>query len=337
MKVLIVGSGLSGATVANVLAKNGHHITVIDSRSHVGGNIYDYKAECGTRIHKYGPHIFHTSNHRVVKFLTQFTSWIPYVHRVRALGPDGKLYPFPPNSDVRSYFTEDEIFDTFYKPYTKKMWGLSVEQLDKSILARVPQSEGSETRYFPKDSFQGLPKDGYTRLIENMLDDKHITVITNTRFDRKLEAGFNFIFNSMAVDEYFDYDMGALPYRSMLFHTVTLPVDRLSYFAQVNYTIHEKFTRYIEWKNFPEHGGHSGQTTVTFEEPCDSAFNGRERYYPIKDLRGINRNLYSKYLSMAPSNMFFIGRLGNYAYLNMDQAVNSAHSIATNFLREHQQ
>jgi len=332
MNILVIGAGFSGATISRKLAEKGFNITVIDKRGHVAGNAYDFTNEHGIRIHKYGPHLFHTSNQMVYEWLSKFTEWIPYQHKVKALLSDGSFVTLPPNRETVAKVGKENIVDIFYRPYTKKMWGLDIEQIDPDIINRVKPREDLNELYFPDDTYQYLPKDGYTQLINNILDHQSITVALETPYRDEMEKEFTHTFNSMPIDEFFKYKHGQLPYRSIKFHTQTVAAPTLFPVGVVNFTHDEPYTRVTEWKNFPGHGINPGVTTITIEEPCDSAENGYERYYPVKDILGNNRAMYEAYKKEIPLNMTFIGRCGLYAYLDMHQAINSAIKIADDFI-----
>lgn len=330
-RLLVVGAGFSGAVVARELAERGHQITVIDKRAHVAGNAYDHVNEVGIRVHLYGPHLFHTSNQKVVDWLSRFTNWVPYKHKVKAMLTDGQLVTLPVNAETAAIVGADRIVDTFFRPYTEKMWGIPFDDVDGDVLKRVPVRQDLNEYYFPDDTFQALPADGYERLVLNILDHPNIQVELNRAFAPGDEQRFDHTFNAMPIDEYFDFRYGELPYRSIRFHTSTLPVPRVYPVATVNFTHRAPYTRVTEWKNLPGHGEALGHTTLTVEEPCDYRDNHMERYYPVKDKSGRNRELYKRYEQMVPANMTFIGRCGLYAYLDMHQAVNSALTIAERY------
>ena len=330
--ILVVGAGLSGSTIARVLADGGFSVAVIDKRDHIAGNAYDFTSPEGIRIHKYGPHIFHTSNRRVVDFLSRFTTWLPYRHKVRALLEDGREVVIPPNLGTRDILGEDKIVDTLFRPYTRKMWGLELEDLDPGIIARVKIREDHSELYFPDDAYQFMPAEGYTKMVANMLDHPRIEVHLATKFEREMEADFDHVFNSMPIDEYFDFEFGELPYRSIRFHTITLPMPSVNSLPTINFTHDGPYTRVTEWKKYPGHGDSPYQTVLTFEEPCDYRDNGQERYYPVKDLAGTNRAIYDRYKQCVPDDMTFIGRCGLYVYLDMHQAVSSAEAAARRYL-----
>ena len=332
--ILVVGAGFSGATVARILAEAGHPVAVIDQRDHVAGNAHDASNTHGIRVHSYGPHIFHTSNAEVVQFLSRFTDWLPYRHRVKALLEDGALVTMPPNRDTAARVGPDRIIDTLYRPYTAKMWGVEIEALDPGILNRVKIRDDLSEEYFPNDNFQAMPAQGYTALITSMLDHPNIALHLNTPFTRAFHTAGTYVFNSMPIDAYFDFSLGELPYRSIRFHSVDLPHPSAQPVATVNFSHHGPHTRVTEWKKFPGHGDTPYWTTLTFEEPCDYRENNYERYYPVKDIGGQNRALYDRYAAMVPPQMTFIGRCGLYVYLDMHQAVSSAAAAARRFLAQ---
>jgi UDP-galactopyranose mutase len=330
--ILVVGAGFSGATIARYLAEAGFSVSVIDKRSHVAGNAFDYVDSHGIRIHKYGPHLFHTNDEKAFQWLSRFTQWVDYQHRVQAMLDDGCYVVIPPNITTLSILGEDKIIDKLYRPYTKKMWGLSVEELDPSIISRVSPSRSHNELYFPNDRFQFIPVNGYTSLVTTMLDHPNIDIKLGFEFSRSMVSDFGYTFNSMPIDEFFDYRYGQLPYRSIRFHHVSLPLPRLLPVTTVNLTNTGPFTRITEWKNIPLHGQNDIWTSLTYDEPCDYLDNHNERYYPVKDISGDNRRVYEKYTFDIPTSMEFIGRCGLYVYLDMDKAVVSALAIARRFL-----
>ena len=333
-KILIVGAGFSGAVIARELAEAGHDITVIDARDHVAGNAYDYINNHGIRMHAYGPHLFHTNNKEVYDYLGKFTEWVPYKHKVKAVLKDGSYVTLPVNRLTKAAIGPENIIDTFIRPYTRKMWGMEIEELDPSIINRVPIRDDDNEYYFPDDEFQAVPRDGYTELIKNMLDWNNITVKLGVKFDKSMEVNYDYIFNSMPIDAYYDYCHGELPYRSIKFHHVNIPTSKILPTATVNFTHNGPYTRMTEWKNIPNHGINSEMTTITYEEPCDYRTNDMQRYYPVKDVSGTNRSIYKLYAEMPHPKMQFIGRCGMYVYIDMHQAVASARSIATKFMKD---
>jgi len=333
MRILVVGAGFSGCTVARELADHGHRVTVIEKRGHIAGNAFDYIGDAGIRLHKYGPHLFHTSNQRVVDWVTRFAEWTPYRHKVKALLPDGRFATLPVNAETARMVGPENIVNVLFRPYSRKMWGMGLEDLDSSVLARIPIRSDLNEYYFPDDAFQALPTQGYTHLLGEMLRHEMIAVSLDTPYAPGMERQFDYCFNSMPIDEFFEYRHGPLPYRSIRFHTFTLPVPRLFPVAVVNFTHTAPFTRVTEWKNLPGHGDPAAFTTITVEEPCDYRENFMERYYPVKDAGEENRARYRKYERDTPEKMSFIGRCGLYAYLNMDQAISSALARVRDFLR----
>lgn len=331
--ILVVGAGFSGAVIARELADAGHAITLIDKRPHVAGNAHDYVNHLGIRVHTYGPHLFHTSNQKVVDWLSRFTGWLDYKHKVKALLKDGRLVTLPVNLETIEQVGRDQVIDTFFRPYSQKMWGMALEQLDPDILNRVPVREDLNEFYFPDDAFQALPSEGYAALFDSMLKHPRIDVRLNTPFQQGMEREHRHTFNAMPIDEFFAYQHGHLPYRSIKFHQVDVPVPKIYPVATVNFTHDHPYTRVTEWKNLPGNPGDVGWTSLTIEEPCADADNHFERYYPVKDLQGENKALYTRYKQMVPDNMTFIGRCGQYVYLNMDQAVSSALAVANKFLQ----
>jgi len=331
MSFLVVGAGFAGAVIAHELANDGHQVTVIDERDHIGGNAYDYINEHGIRIHKYGPHIFHTSNERVYNWVTQFGEWIEYKHKVKAQLSNGEYVTLPVNKLTKEIVGEENILDIFYRPYTKKMWDKEIEELDPNILKRVAVRDDDNEYYFPKDIYQIMPKDGYTKVFEKILDHQNIVVKLNTPFHKDMESDYQHVFNSMPIDVYYDYRFGELPYRSLKFHNVNLPMVRALPASVVNFTNNSPYTRIAEWKNFPEHGSNDKWTTLTYEEPCDYIDNDYQRYYPVKDIDGINQTIYKTYKEIENTKVTFIGRCGMYVYIDMHQAVMSSLAIVKRF------
>jgi len=334
MRILIVGAGFSGATIARLLAENGHKVMVIDQRKHIAGNAYDFTNDLGIRVHQYGPHLFHTNNKKVYDFLGQFTEWVEYKHKVKAQLSDGRYVTLPVNKETKAIVGEENVIDIFFRPYTYKMWGKTIEELDPSILNRVPVRDDDNEYYFPNDEYQALPKDGYTALVEKMLDHDNIDYYVGQKFMKWMEDDADHVFNSMPIDEYFDFCHGELPYRSIKFHHNVLPMTKALPTGTVNFTHDGPYTRATEWKNLPCHGENDKYTLLTIEEPCDYKDNNMERYYPVKDIDGENRRTYEKYKEMVPENVTFIGRCGQYVYIDMHQAVNSAMATAEKFIKE---
>jgi UDP-galactopyranose mutase len=361
--ILVVGAGFAGAAYARTLAERGWRVEVIDRRDHVAGNAFDEITPTGTRIHRYGPHLFHTSNARVVEWLARFGAFVPYEHRVQAELPDGTCVPLPINRQtVNAVFganlydaaaveaflaTQAEpnpalanaadflnarigrrLTDLFFRPYTKKMWALDLEELDAAVVRRIPLRFDDEDRYFPDDRFQLLPRDGYTRLVRAIVDHPAIRVTLGVAFDKSMLRDCAHCFNSMAIDEYFDDAFGPLPYRSIRFHHDTVPADyRKGEAATVNYTDAGPLTRETDWSRLPRHAGPAGAPrTITREEPCDYRDNNFERYYPVKTPDGRYDQVYARYRALAEreGKVTFIGRCGTYQYLDMHQVINQS-------------
>ena len=333
-RILVVGAGFSGAAIARTLADKGWSINLIDKRDHIGGNAFDYTNEYGIRVHKYGPHIFHTNNEEVVRWLSEFTDWVPYQHKVKAQLSSGEYVTLPPNLETTRKVGEENLLDTFFRPYTRKMWGVEIEDLDPAILKRVPVRSDNNELYFPNDKFQMMPKLGYTHIFNEILNHPSISVNLSTEYSKNMNLEFTRVFNSMPIDEYFDFCFGDLPYRSIKFHHITIPSPKVLPVPTVNFTHTGPFTRITEWKNYPMHGSSDEITSLTYEEPCDYRENDMERYYPVKDVDGENRRKYEKYKSLDSGNVTFIGRCGLYVYIDMHQAISSALAIARTFLRE---
>ena len=335
-KILVVGSGLSGSVISRILAETGKYsVTIIEKRDEVGGNIFDFTNSKGIRVHKYGPHLFHTNNKKVVDFIKKYSEWIEYKHKVKAILKDGRYVTLPVNKETKEIVGEKNIVKTFFRPYSEKMWGIKLEELSPDIVNRVPIRNDDNEYYFPNDEFQLIPKHGYSHFITNLLDHQSISVIRNTSFERSMEKDYDFVFNSMPIDEYYNFKYGKLDYRSIKFHNIDFPSPKLLPAVTVNFTNNGKFTRMTEWKNLPKHGVNDNFTTITYEEPCSFEENNNMRYYPVKDLKGLNKELYQKYKSIKNPNVEFIGRLGLYSYLDMDQCINIALKTAYNFIKKH--
>ena len=367
--VLIVGSGLAGSTIARILAENNIKVTIIDKRNHVAGNIYDFVNSNDERIHKYGPHLLHCNkNSEALKFLSNYTDWISYEHKVRALLKDGRTTPLPINKltlqdvfnkkfdsedDVRKFLdlirnkdlvpkNTDEFFeanvgnklaDIFYRPYTKKMWGIEPKELEISIGARLPIRVNEDTRYF-NDTFQALPKDGYTKMIEKMLDHQNINLNLITSFQKGMENNYDHAFLCLPIDEYFDFRFGVLPYRSIIFeHKKEVGTDLPA--SVINFTDNSLYTRKTQWDLLPNCKSSLHEyKTITYEIPCSMDKNPGEFYYPVKtkDSKTIYENY--KKLSETLDKITFCGRTGLFRYIDMIPAVSIHQKIANDFLKK---
>jgi UDP-galactopyranose mutase len=352
---LVVGAGFAGATLAERLATDGgQRVLVCDRRSHVAGNAYDHYDDGGILVHRYGPHIFHTNSWEVFDYLSRFTAWRPYEHRVLT-SVDGQLVPFPINLDtvnrlyglelnaleLEGFFasqaeprspirtSEDvvvsavgrDLYLKFFRNYTRKQWDLDPSELDASVTARVPTRLNRDDRYFA-DTYQAMPVHGYTRMFERMLAHPNIKLLLNV--DYREIAGlvpYDRMVYTGPVDEYFGFRYGKLPYRSLefVFETHNMPVFQEA--PVVNYPNEYAYTRVTEFKYLT--GQEHAQTTVVYEYPRAEG----DPYYPIP--RPENGELYKEYKSLADAEArtAFVGRLATYKYYNMDQVV--AQALAT--------
>lgn len=340
MNILVVGAGLTGAVIARELAAANYSVCVIDKRTHIAGNAFDEINQHGIRVHCYGPHLFHTNNQKVVQYLSAFTEWLPYRHKVQAQLEDGRLVAFPPNRETAAIVGEENLLDIFFRPYTRKMWGMELDELNPAVIRRVPVRSDAGTLYFPDDKFQALPKHGYTKMVATMLDHDKITIKLDAKFCKQMEAGYEHIFNCMPIDEYYDFCFGELPYRSIKFEHRHHPTDFVQPVTVVNFTTKDGAMRRTEWKHLPNHycPPDSGTkkpaaiTTLTEEYPCDYRDNHMERYYPVPDVNGQNRSNYQRYAAIQNDKMTFTGRCGNYVYIDMHQAVSMALQQVKQFL-----
>ena len=351
---LITGAGFAGSVLAERLATQLHKkVLIIDRRNHIGGNTYDYYDESGILVHKYGPHIFHTNSADVFNYLSKFTKWRQYEHHVLA-SVDGQLVPIPINQntinslyglnlnseEVAAFYnqraekkniiktSEDvvmsavgrELYEKFFKSYTKKQWGLDPSELDASVTARVPTRTNKDNRYFT-DVYQSMPLHGYTKLFENLLSNPNIKIMLNTDYKDVMDIipYKNLIFTG-PVDDYFNNCYGKLPYRSIDFKFETLDADVFQPTGTVNYPNSHAYTRITEFKYLT--GQKHDKTSVVYEYPTADG----DPYYPIPCPE--NRAMYKKYELLADTlpNVYFTGRLGTYKYYNMDQVV--AQSLA---------
>lgn len=353
---LIVGAGFAGSVLAERLAsRHRARVLLVDRRPHIGGNAYDEPNEDGILYHKYGPHIFHTNSQQVVDYLSQFTKWRPYEHRVRAL-VRGRLVPIPINRTTLNILfdlnlnTDDEaaeflagraepveriktsedvvinavgreLYELFFRGYTRKQWGLDPSQLDKQVTSRIPTRTNTDDRYFT-DTFQAMPINGYTAMFAAMLDnpliEKRLGVDFREIKDRAHEIAGHVIYTG-PIDEYFDFCFGRLPYRSLKFDHQTLDQEWHQPVAVVNYPDEAvPYTRVSEYKHLT--GQQAPLTTITYEYPSAEG----DPYYPIP--RAENLALYKKYeaLADATDEVTFVGRLATYRYYNMDQIVGQA-------------
>lgn len=353
---LVVGAGFAGLVVARVLAEKGEKVLVIERRSHIAGNAYDER-DGGVLGHKYGAHIFHTNDKEVWEFVTRFAKFYPYMHKVGAM-VNGELVPIPFNlnslykafprqmakafedkllakfefgtkvsvAELKKVVPElaEFLYDNIFTNYTAKQWNCKPEELDKSVLERVPVNISKDERYF-NDKFQGIPFEGYTALCQAIADHPNIQLKLNTEFSHEMKA--KRVFYSGAIDEYYDYKFGELAYRSLRFEFLNLACERFQPYAVVNYPNNYDYTRITEFKQFLPFA--SPSTLIAFEYP-KAWKRGDERYYPIPN--PANEKLYAKYAKEAKKepNLYFIGRLGRYKYFNMDQVIKDSLELAKN-------
>lgn len=349
---LIVGAGFAGSVLAERLACGaGKKVLLLDRRNHVAGNAFDHHDESGILVHKYGPHIFHTNSREVFVYLSRFSEWRPYEHRVLA-SVDGQLVPIPINLDtinrlyglqlsafqLDGFFksiaeprdkirtSEDvvvskvgqELYEKFFRNYTRKQWGLDPSELDASVTSRVPVRLNRDDRYF-SDLYQAMPLRGFTRMFENMLDHPNIKIMLNTDYAEVRDVvPFREVIFTGPIDEYFDFRYGKLPYRSIQFQFKTIDLPRVQPVAVINYPNEHLYTRVTEFKYLT--GQSCDKTSLVYEFPCAEG----DPYYPVP--RAENTALYQKYraLAEATSGVHFVGRLATYKYYNMDQVVAQA-------------
>ena len=349
---LVVGAGFAGSVFAERLAANGHRVLVIDRRDHIAGNAYDHLDDAGILIHRYGPHIFHTNAQPIVDYLSRFTAWRPYEHRVLA-HVRGQLLPIPINrTTVNRFFglnlaqhevaaflaakatpvgtvctsadvvlgtVGPELYEAFFRGYTRKQWGMDPSELDRSVTARIPTRTSDDDRYFG-DTFQAMPRDGFTRMFERMLDHPNITLALGTDWrDIRRDVSAGHLVFTGPVDEYFGDRFGKLPYRSLRFEHETVDTARHQPVAVVNYPSPEiPHTRVTEFKHLT--GQLHPQTSLCREFPSADG----DPYYPVP--RPENAARYARYEALADATpgVTFVGRLATYRYYNMDQVVGQA-------------
>lgn len=353
---LIVGAGLAGCTLAERIASQlGKKILLVDIRNHIGGNAYDYYNEEGILIQRYGPHIFHTNSKKVWDYLCQFTKWNKYVHRVLSV-VNGKEVPFPINiktmeclygrrftsQELKTFFDENRIslsevknakdvvisqigeklYELFFKNYTKKQWGVYPEDLEAEVTKRIPVKFNRDTSYF-SDKYQGIPLHGFSKMFEKMLDNKNIHMLLKTDYKEIANSvRFDNLIFTGPIDYFFDYKHGKLPYRSLDFSFETLNIKKFQKVGVVNYPNDFDYTRITEFKHFYSQRHH--KTTICREYPKSEG----DPYYPIP--KAEFQEIYQKYKTEADKlkNIYFIGRLAEYKYLNMDQVVENALNLS---------
>ncbi|MBU3032250.1 UDP-galactopyranose mutase [Paracoccus marinaquae] len=364
MKVLLVGAGLSGAVIGRTLAEAGHDCRIIDSRSHIGGNCYTERdPETGVMMHVYGPHIFHTDDEEVWNYVNRFTTFLPFQNRVKTTS-QGAVYSLPVNlhtinqffgktmrpDEARDFITEiadtsieepqsfeeqalrfvgRDLYEAFFKGYTEKQWGCSPTELPASILKRLPVRFNYDDNYF-FHRFQGMPRDGYTPMIEAILDHPNITVELETSYEPAMADEADHVFWSGPLDGFFDYRLGRLGYRTLDFERFTHEGDYQGC-AVMNYGDRDvPYTRITEHKHFSPWESHEG--SVCYREYSRAAEPDDIPYYPIRMVE--EKSLLSQYVELAQATpgVTFVGRLGTYRYLDMDVTIREAMDTAGSFL-----
>ncbi len=359
---LVVGAGISGLTIAERLANFGKKVHVIDKRNHIGGNCYDFYNEDGILVSKYGAHLFHTNYEDVWEYVNKFSEFTPYQHKVLA-SVDGKLVPIPVNiktvnmifglniqneEEMDEWLIKNQIksdnpqngeeaalsrvgkvlYEKMFRNYTKKQWDKYPEELDPSVLNRIPVRNNFDDRYF-SDTYQGQPKEGYTKLFERMIDNPNITLSLSTDFFEAKESlpSHKWLFYTGPIDQYFDFkfsNINKLEYRSIRFEFETYDKEHYQNNSVINYPNENEFTRIVEYKYFT--GQKHPKTTISKEFSVDYKPGINDPYYPVPNPQ--NQEIFEKYQEEAKrlegDGIYFVGRLANYKYFNMDQAFRNA-------------
>jgi UDP-galactopyranose mutase len=367
MKLLMVGAGLSGAVIGRHLAEAGHDITVVDARDHIGGNCHTVRdADTGVMVHVYGPHIFHTDDAEVWDYVNAFQTFMPYKNRVKTTSR-GQVFSLPVNlhtinqffgrtmrpDEARDFITEEQadtsiadpqtfeeqamrfvgrdLYEAFFKGYTMKQWGCHPSELPASILKRLPVRFNYDDNYF-FHKFQGMPENGYTDMIEKILDHDRIIVHLNTVFDRSQAEDYDHVFYSGPLDGWFDFELGRLGYRTLDFERFTYDGDYQGC-AVMNYgEVEVPYTRITEHKHFAPWESHAG--SVCYREFSRECGPEDIPYYPIRQVA--EKALLGDYVARAEetTGVTFVGRLGTYRYLDMDVTIREALDTARGFLAD---
>ncbi len=364
MKCLIVGAGFTGTVIAHKLAKENIQVDVVDSRNHIAGNCYTERdKQTNINVHKYGPHIFHTDNKRVWDFVNKFTEFMPYVNRVKST-VKGRVYSLPINlhtinqffnkamspAEAKAFIAEQgdssivdpksfeeqalrfigpELYEAFFKGYTKKQWGLCPSSLPASILKRLPVRFTYDDNYF-NHQYQGMPKEGYTTIIEKLLQHNNITLELGREISKEDMNGYDHVFYSGPLDSWFNYSLGRLGYRTLDFEEIHAEHD-IQGCAVMNYGDEDiPYTRIVEHKYFSPWETH--EKTIAFKEGSRTCNENDVPYYPIR-LVG-EQELLKKYIALAEQEekVSFVGRLGTYRYLDMDVTIQEAMDASEKFL-----
>lgn len=353
--VLIVGAGFAGSVVARQLADAGRRVQVLEKRAHIAGNAFDRLDDHGHLIHEYGPHIFHTNSDMVIRWLSRFTAWRFYEHRVLAKVGE-QLLPIPINrqtlnklyglnldeagaadylekvrqtrdkiqtsEDVVLNSVGPDLCDKFFRGYTRKQWGLDLSELSAGVAARIPTRTNDDDRYFT-DTYQFMPEQGYTAMFERMLDHPHIQVSLNYDFFlNRPQLSWNTLVYTGPIDQFYDFRFGKLPYRSIRFEHEQLECDQFQAVGTVNYPNEHDYTRITEFKHLS--GSTAPGSAIVREYPSAEG----DPYYPIP--RQENERLFKQYADLAEqeTDVHFVGRLAQYRYYNMDQVVAAALTLA---------
>lgn len=365
-KICVVGTGFSGAVIAREIALSGYHVEIFEERDHIAGNCHTHRDRLtNIMVHTYGPHIFHTKNQAIWNYVKQFDEFNPFINRVKAIAKNA-VYSLPINlmtinqffgkslspSEAKEYissktlkknenpktfedqalhFIGNDLYETFFKGYTKKQWGVHPSQLPASILKRLPIRFNYNDNYF-SDPFQGIPKNGYTYIIEKMIDHKNIKLNLECKFERNNTKEFEAVFYSGPIDDWFGYKRGRLPYRTLKFDAERYSGDFQGN-AVINYCDEDtKWTRITEHKHFAPEENH--QETIIYKEFSKKCKENDIPYYPLPLVNG--NKILSEYLIDAKNekNVYFIGRLGTYRYLNMDVAIEESLNISKTFFKK---
>jgi UDP-galactopyranose mutase len=362
--ILIVGAGISGCTIARNLAERDYKVHIIEKRNHIAGNCYDEKDKNGILVNQYGAHIFHTNSDRVWEFVNRFSEWSPWYHKVIG-NIDDTIFPIPVNINTVNTLcgtniqSEEEmqlwlqtntvpyinpknseeialkrvgfqLYKKIFKEYTFKQWAKYPCELDASVLERIPVRTNYEDGYF-SDKFQALPKEGYTKFVENMCDHPNITTSLSTEYTADMRSNYDYVCYTGSIDQFYAaHNYPKLEYRSIVFETEYLEVDQFQTNSVVNYpSMKEPYTRIVEYKHFLNQFA-PGKTTIVKEYTVAEG----DPYYPVPTSR--NKEIYEMYKTLAEEDekngIFFIGRLANYKYYNMDAAIENALQFVDRFL-----
>jgi len=360
MHILLVGAGLSGAVIGRTLAEAGHQITIVEARDHVAGNCHTVRdAETGVMVHVYGPHIFHTDDEEVWNYVNKFETFMPYKNRVKTTSK-GQVFSLPVNlhtinqfydktlrpDEARAFIEEQadtsitdpqtfeeqalrfvgpDLYEAFFKGYTIKQWGMSPQNLPASILKRLPVRFNYDDNYF-FHRFQGMPENGYTAMVERILDHPAITVHLNSTFTRDQVGDYDHVYYSGPLDGFFDYELGRLGYRTLDFERFTYEGDYQGC-AVMNYGEEDvPYTRITEHKHFAPWEEHEG--SVCYREFSRACGEDDIPYYPIRQVK--EKALLDEYEALVAGveNVTFVGRLGTYRYLDMDVTIREALDVA---------